>query len=191
MTARDGMLAGRDPDDLDRGERRELISAYLDGELPAHEARQVTHWLDGNPGALREVEHIRRTFDLLDHYEDEPVPDGFAGRVFRAVGIERAADKAGRVIPLAWYRRPQALMSLAAVLVLAIGLPLVLNQRSGGRIPASPGASPASAVDVLQTVPDELLLQLDTLADLDDEIVDSVLVDDLDDFATLLTEAGG
>ncbi|MDJ0975396.1 MAG: hypothetical protein QNJ98_13105 [Planctomycetota bacterium] len=190
MTARDGMLAGRNPDDLDRAERRELISAYLDGELPAHEARQITHWLDENPGALKEVEHIRRTWDLLEHYEDEPVPDGFAQRVVRAVGIERAAGARGRVIPMAWYRRPQALMSLAAVLVLAIGLPLVLS-KGPGDVVTPPAVTTTSAADLLETVPDELLLQLDTLANLDDEVVDSVLSDDLADFATLLSDTGG
>lgn len=171
MTAQDGMLAGRNPDDLVRSERHELISAYLDGELPAAEARQVTHWLDENPGALQEVEHIRRTWDLLEHYEDEAVPEGFAQRIFAAVGIERSANKAGRVVQMAWYRRPQGLMAAAAVLVVCVGALFSFSNDSS----LTSSISERSAVAVLDGVPEDLLLHLDQLADLDDDGIDSVI----------------
>ena len=89
-----------DLESLDVKQRRELISAYLDGELSADESRHVTEWLDTNPGALREVEHIRRTWDLLEAYEDEPVPEGFAARVFETAGVQRE-EKEGRVLRMA------------------------------------------------------------------------------------------
>lgn len=173
MTSLDGMLAGRNPDDLDRMERRELISAYLDDELPAHEARQITLWLDENPEALKEVEHIRRTWDLLDHYEDEPVPDGFAQRVFAAVGLRRgAAEPAGRVIQMAWYRKPQTWAAAAAVLLVAVGLLFTMKDDTPST--TTPPAQ-ASVVTVIDDVPEDVLVYLDDITDLDDERLDTLI----------------
>lgn len=176
MTSFDGMLAGRNPDDLDRIERRELISAYLDDELPAHEARQITLWLDENPGALKEVEHIRRTWDLLDHYEDEPVPEGFAQRVLAAVGLRRSAvEPAGRMIQMAWYRKPQTWAAAAAVLLVAIGLIFTMKD-DAATTPATPlPAAQASVATVIDDVPDDVLVYLDDIANLDDERLDTLI----------------
>src|SRR5688500_20002725 len=78
---------------LDPRERQELLSAYLDGELPAEEAREVTAWLDRHPDALREVERQRRLWDLLGRYPDEPVPAGFSQRV---IALSAQPAEAGR-----------------------------------------------------------------------------------------------
>jgi anti-sigma factor RsiW len=79
---------------LDPRERLELLSAYLDGELPADEAREVTAWLERHPEALREVERQRRLWDLLGRYADEPVPAGFSQRVLAQVPADRVpADR--------------------------------------------------------------------------------------------------
>lgn len=168
MTLRDGMLAGRNPDDLERDERRELISAYLDDELPAHEARQITQWLDENPGALKEVEHIRRTWDLLDHYEDEPVPEGFAQRVFAAVGLHT-----GRVIQMAWYRRPQTWAAAAAILL--VGFALLFTMKDGEPTGTTPVKAPESIATVIDEVPEDVLVYLDDIANLDDERLDTLI----------------
>ena len=167
MSVPDPILRGRHPDTLERAERRELISAYLDGELPADEARIVTHWLDENPDALREVEHVRRTWDLLDQYEDEPVPAGFAGRVFDEVGIERP-EKAGRRIPVAF-----GLIAAAASVLIAIGLGLVAM--SGDE--STPPSEEMGAARILDTVPDELVEQLDLLADFGSDDFEASLID--------------
>ncbi len=158
-----------DLDALDVQQRRELISAYLDGELTADQSRYVTEWLDTNPGALREVEHIRRTWDLLDEYEDEPVPEGFAARVFDATGIERPA-KQGRVLRMAWYRHP---LAAAAVLLVAVGALWAWSPWKTPPPDVSP--SPTQLTAVLNEVPTELLDQVDLLVELDDDELDFAL----------------
>jgi len=152
---------------LDAEERRELLNAYIDGELSAEEALHVSLWLDDNPGALRVVEHLRHIDDLLGTYADEPVPADFAGGVLAAVGVGRARRE-GRVLKLAWYRRPLA--SAAAVLI-AVGATVFVMQRGSdeGQVVPQPTTD---VVSVLQNVPadelDDLLLNADVLLSVDD-----------------------
>lgn len=166
-----------DLDLLDVEDRRELLVAYLDGELGAEEALVVSTWLDDNPGALREVEHYRHTWDLLEHYEDEPVPADFAQRVFDAVGIEHGREKAGeregKVLRLAWYRRP---LATAAAVLVAVGATVFVMKSDPGGDPIT--ATPTvDVVSVLEEVPDdqlsELLLNADALLSVDAESLDA------------------
>jgi anti-sigma factor RsiW len=167
-----------DPDLLGPEARRELLNAYLDGELSAEGALGVSAWLDANPGALREVEHLRHLWDLLEHYEDEPVSEDFAPRVMRAVGMNRkrlrrdARPAPGRLLPLAWYRRPLA--AVAAVLV-AVGATVVLMPRREPD-PRGPLAPATDVAAVLEDVPSEqlgeLLLNADALLSLDADALD-------------------
>ena len=168
------------PHDLDLLEvqaRRELLVAYLDGELPAEEALRVSTWLDENPGALREVEHYRHAWDLLEHYEDEPVPADFADRVFDAVGIEhvirQTGEREGKVVRLAWYRRP---LATAAAVLVAVGATVFVMKD----MPGPEGALPEPTTDVvsvLEEVPadqlGDLLLNADALLSVDAESLDA------------------
>jgi anti-sigma factor RsiW len=160
------------PDLLEVQERRELLNAYLDGELSAEEALPVSAWLDANPGALREVEHLRHLWDLLEHYEDEPVPADFAPGVLEAVGIERPAAGRGRVVPMAWYRRP---LATAAAVLVAVGATVFVMSREPDGTPRAPAPS-ADVVAVLRGVPEEqlgeLLLNADALLSLDADVLD-------------------
>ena len=166
-----------DLDLLDAQARRELLVAYLDGELPAEEALRVSTWLDENPGALREVEHYRHTWDLLEHYEDEPIPADFAERVFDAVGIKRMAReqmaREGKVLQLAWYRRP---LATAAAVLIAVGATVFVMK--SGPTATDPAATPTTdVVSVLREVPEdelgELLLNADALLSVDPEALDT------------------
>ncbi len=165
------------PDDLtllDTEARRELLVAYLDGELPAETALRVSTWLDDNPGALRELEHLRHTWDLLEHYEDEPVPAEFAQRVFDAVGLAHP-EREGRVVRMAWYRRP---LATAAAVLVAVGATIFVMDGFGsqGTPAGEPEAATVDVVSVLQDVPadqlDELLLNADVLLSVDAEALD-------------------
>jgi anti-sigma factor RsiW len=160
-------MTAHDLDAMDPQTRRELLVAYLDGELPAEQALGVTAWLDDHPEALRDVEHLRHAWDLLDHYEDEPVPPDFAPRVLQAVGIT-PAQRAGRVVRMAWYRRPLA--TAAAVLVAVGATVFVMSSREPeGGLRTQP---PTDVVSVLRDVPPEdlgdLLLNADVLLSVDD-----------------------
>lgn len=165
---------------LDLPERRELLVAYLDGELSAEDALRVSTWLDDNPGALREVEHYRHAWDLLEHYEDEPVPADFAQRVFDAVGISHE-KREGKVLRLAWYRQP---LATAAAVLVAVGATIFVMGGPGGESPTA-HAPTTDVVSVLQDVPDdqlrELLLNADVLLSVDADSIDA----DFDDETVL------
>jgi len=157
-------------------DRRELLNAYLDGELSADEALEVSTWLDANPGALREVEHLRHLWDLLEHYEDEPVPADFAPGVMKAVGIEHVSRGDGRVLQMAWYRRPIA--TAAAVLVAVGATVFVMSNR---RVDPEQGVSrPVASVTELERLGVsnlESLEYLDVLVDADDATFDALIAD--------------
>jgi len=153
---------------LEPSRREELLTAYQDDELSPDAARRVTAWLDGHPDALRNLEHRRRVWDMLELYEDVPVPEGFAARVFARVGVHLG-------------RRPRApwllggLVAAAAVAVLALGLALRRSPPS-----APPPAPEQEVARVLDAVPPDLLENVDVVLSLSDEEFQGVLLDDLD-----------
>lgn len=155
---------------IDATERRELLNAYIDGELSAEEALHVSGWLDDNPGALREVEHLRHIGDLLESYEDEPVPADFAAGVISGVGIGRK-QRAGKVLSMAWYRRP---LATAAAVMIAVGATVFVMQNANedGSIAPTTTIATTDVVSVLKDVPDDelgdLLLNADVLLSVDD-----------------------
>lgn len=182
--------------------RRELLNAYLDGELSTSDALVVSEWLDSNPGALREVEHLRHIWDLLESYEDEPVPEAFVSDVMDAVGVARpalsgerasregGADEGGRVLSMAWYRRP---LATAAAVLIAIGATaFIMSSRGaqrltgGGYEESSEGESLSVQNDVAErsSVAElralgledlETLEYLHVIADADDETFDDLV----------------
>jgi anti-sigma-K factor RskA len=176
-------LGGPSPaplDGLPPRERLEALSAYLDGELPADEAREVTAWLERHPEALREVEHQRRLWDLLGRYPDEPVPSGFAARVLDSVGASSGASAAAPhvvEVPQRPVRRVWAWAAAAAVLAAVGAGVFALAQRRGGEAPASGDLLTAFDADFVQHA------DLAQLADLSDAQFQVLLVDDPDALA--------
>jgi anti-sigma factor RsiW len=133
-----------DPDALGVEQRLELLTAYLDGELTADEAREVTAWLERHPEVLREVEHQRRLWDLLGRYGEEPVPAGFAERAVATSGAHRAVPVTATAPRLA--RRRWALAAAAAVL-LALGA-FALGRRGADVPPKTTEVAALESVDL-------------------------------------------
>jgi anti-sigma factor RsiW len=159
---------------LDAERRREVISAYLDGELSPAAARHVMAWLDTHPDALREVEHLRRVWDLLATYEDEPVPEGFAAGVLARAGLEPGAGRPR--LALLGGGRPRLALAAAAVVLVALGI--VLWRSRAGEEVTPPSTETAS---VLEAVPGEMLESVDVLLSLSDEEFQSYLLSDPQD----------
>ena len=158
--------------------QREVLSAYLDDELSPEAAKHVTAWLDENPDVLREVERDRRVWDLLDLYEDEPVPKAFTPRVFQALGIERRDTGRGKVIAM---RLPA--LAAAAVLLVAFGAFLFWSVSGMGLLPAPGGVGPDTPV-VAQTdteLPVEYLEEVDVILALSDDEFQGYLMADLEE----------
>ncbi len=159
---------------LDVDARHQVITAYLDAELSPEAARHVTSWLDENPEALKEVEHLRRVWDLLDLYEEEAVPEGFANRVLAEVEVS-GAEPRGRLI-----RFPGLVgaLAVAALVLVALGIGMRL-----GRRPADPVAPPpvAEVPVVGDEVPLEYLEEVDVLLALSEDEFDAYLLADLEE----------
>lgn len=153
---------------LDPARRAEVLNAYLDDELTPAAARHVTAWLDGHPEVLKEVEHSRRVWDLLDLYDDEPVSPDFAAEV-----LARTVRPSRRLV-----LRPRLAAAAAAVLLLTVG-GLLLATRTG-----SPEPDPdrdVATLTVLESVPAEYLEHADALLSLSDDEFEALLVADLED----------
>jgi anti-sigma factor RsiW len=167
-----------DPDrmDLDRltpSERREALQAYMDGELPDADSHRVAAWLAVHPEARSWLDAHRSLHDLLGAYEDEPVPEGFSGRVLDAAGVTAAGLRAaaGPAPEVRALRLPRWLPVAAAALLL-VGLALAAHVASRG-IAGRPPAENATVA--LESVPADLLEHADLLLSLDDAEFDAVL----------------
>jgi anti-sigma factor RsiW len=182
------------PDDLDPIAFRERLSAYLDGEMEPAEAGRFLAWLEAHPAALKDAEEARRVWALLSTYVDEPVPEGFAERVFAKVGIASStrADSlpgavAGRspALRLLAGGRRRALAAAAAVLV-AVGGTVLWRGSTTSQTESSVSAA-------LEAVPAELLESeyLASFAALSDEEFEALLSTDPETLATDASKTRG
>jgi len=115
--------------------REALLSAYVDGELPADEAAEIEAWLDESPAGAAAAEELRGVGAILreaaEGWEREVDFGGFwdsvEGRIEAEGGFVRAPEASAG--PLAWLRgalegfvaRP-ALAASAATVLLAVGV---------------------------------------------------------------------
>lgn len=169
---------------------KERLSAYLDDELSPEEAREVLAWLEGDPAALKDAEELRRVWDLLAHYRDEDVPEGFADRVLARVGSSGrlpAANSEERRSLWAVLRggTPRLRFAAAAAVLVAAGLGAVVATR------VVPRAAPASSSVALESLPAEAIESLSSLSSLSDEEFEAVLAGDPEDLAQPLEGQGG
>ena len=123
---------------------RRRLGAYLDGALPAGEARWTEQHVTACASCQHEVGQIRRVKTLVARASAVPEPDwtGFWPGIVR--GIE---DERRRVVPAprqpAWRLWPQWAMGGAAVATLALSL--VVWQGARGPLPAEAGVLVNSA----------------------------------------------
>lgn len=61
------------------------MSAYLDAELPAHEAEEFESMIAGDPAARSELEDLRKVMALVASLPDVEAPPDFAEKVTRRV----------------------------------------------------------------------------------------------------------
>jgi anti-sigma factor RsiW len=102
------------------------LQAYLDGELPASEARRIETWLEEDSQARALLSELKGTRSLLAGYEEEILlPESrefFWSKVERAIRAQEApAARPGRVSALAaWWKYLVPAGSLAALLFVSL-----------------------------------------------------------------------
>lgn len=123
---------------------RNRLSAYIDGELPASEARDVEAALAHNPGLRAEYDGMRAAVQLLREHGPMSAPAGFDQRL-----AERLAREP---MPLGWRRwtrgvRPELVMlaAVAAAALLYVGLPS--DDSPVGALPGSPDQTAAKQAE--------------------------------------------
>lgn len=112
---------------------RNRLSAYLDGELPSGEAREVESALARDPALRAEYEALRNAVELLRAEGIVEPPEGFTARVLAAVEAEP--------MPTGW-RRMTRRVRVEAVLLAAAALLVVTWV---GQKPAAPPEPTADA----------------------------------------------
>lgn len=106
--------------------RRELLTAYLDGELDPAAAADVERRLREDPVFLREAETFKRTWELLDFLPQPEPSEGFTSRtVSVAMPVIDAATIASpaEVSRGPWPMRLALAAGAAAALIIGYGLP--------------------------------------------------------------------
>ena len=115
------------------------LSAFLDGELPEAEAREIEKTLADDPALQAELETLMAA-DVVAQEEfaailDEPVPLELAATIRNAPSGQRAANETGTPSAFNW------LSTIAALVVLAIGggAGYFTGLSQGRQIAAAPG----------------------------------------------------
>jgi anti-sigma factor RsiW len=167
-----------DPSRAIRAIDPERLAAFLAGDLPASEAREVALRVAADPALAREVAEHRAVWEALGAYADEPVPPGFAERAVAAALGHDAEDAAPRA-SFALLRGGRArAAAVAAAVLLALGVGMAV-----GRVTAPEPASPPAVA--IETIPEDVLAAADVelLARLSDEDFEVLLSGNPEDLA--------
>ncbi len=109
---------------------KEMIPAYLEGELEQKTAEELKQHFESCPQCFQELQQWEKIFNLLELPEEDPGPD-FAASVMEAVHREeqRAAASPARTIRNPWNLR-NLTIGLVMVFLLACTLPTCLIANS-------------------------------------------------------------
>jgi hypothetical protein len=114
---------------------RNRLSAYLDGELPSAEAREVEDALARSPELRAELDDLRGMVTLLRSGGRVPAPKGFAARLDARLEREPAA--------LGWRRHLRGVRIEAVMLAAAAAVVLVFAAHK----PDEPAEAPVAAAE--------------------------------------------
>jgi anti-sigma factor RsiW len=95
----------------------ELMSAYLDAELPAHEAEEFESMIAGDPAARTELEELRKVMALVASLPDVEAPPDFAEKVTRRVRRKQLLAPEGALLGL--VSLPFQVLSMIVILAAA------------------------------------------------------------------------
>ena len=147
------------------GRLRELLSAYVDGQVSASEASRVQEHLAACAECRRELEALRATVSLL-----RSLPQVQPSRSF---ALAEAPEPADRRWPVAWGAR--AAMSVAGLVLAAllVGDAVGLVRQETGREPslAAMEAEVMVEKEVIKEVPVEMVVEKEVIKEVPVEVV--------------------
>ena len=144
-------------------EIRELLSAYLDGELTDEEAVTVGSHLDTCVACAREFADLRRTVELCRRVGEVEVPEGFHSELMQKIETRKA--RSGILQRLGvdrWKPAYRTAAAVAAVVIISVGISSVVEiaQKPGamyglkaGQTKSSRGAEPARSTGAVMGAP--------------------------------------
>lgn len=92
---------------MNRDQARELLSDYLEGELPQRVSQELEALLAGDTQLRRELERLRKTLHSLSRLRALRPPPEFARRVERRIQLRSRgrffAHKLGGRLPFEWF----------------------------------------------------------------------------------------
>lgn len=106
----------------------ETLNAYLDGELPADEARDVETRLANDPAWAAELQRLERAWDLLDQLPRSEAPADFMQSTVEMIAVRAAADLAAVERPRPRRRWFDTALLTAGALAAALGGFLVIDR---------------------------------------------------------------
>lgn len=95
----------------------ELMTAYLDAELPAHEAEEFESMIADDPAARSELEELRKVMALVASLPDVEAPPDFVEKVARRVRRRQLLAPEGALLGL--ISLPFQVLSMIVILAAA------------------------------------------------------------------------
>jgi len=114
---------------LSQPTRAELMSAYLDEELPEEEARAFEEFLAGSPSAREELAELRRVVSLVAALPTVDAPADFCEKVSRRVRRRSSAPWDSRLSVITFSFQ---ILSVVVILTAAALLMMIELDRASG-----------------------------------------------------------
>lgn len=106
---------------LSPDERSDLV-AYVDGELPDARSRVITTKLTMSATARREVEMLRKTWELLDHLPRPEAPEEFASKTVSHIRQAELVGSRWEPALSAWSTRAVHILVYVLIGAASLGL---------------------------------------------------------------------
>lgn len=106
----------------------ETLNAYLDGELPADEARDVEARLAADPAWAAELQRLERAWNLLDQLPRAEAPADFTQSTVEMIALNAVEDLAAVERPRPRRRWVDRALLTAGALAAALGGFLVIDR---------------------------------------------------------------
>lgn len=105
---------------------RQMLSAYLDGELSQPDAQRVEQAVLADPALTADLAALRATRELVHQLPREHAPEDFVSRVLAGAERRRLTDAGSEIVqrrpPFRWVRH----LAAAAVFLIAAGIGTVI-----------------------------------------------------------------